>query len=323
MACRDAPSTPPTPLPTAGDVATTLNSIDQWINAAQPDKGELIARTAVEKHPQIAVFHAELGRILLIKSGAATADTLPERAAELAAEALASFQHAFDLGLEKPVVLRSAGIAAEQSGHLEEAIEWYRRGSPADPSSTLYLALALLRADLPIEASQTLKPLLDATPDDPFLNATWAECFAAQEHYDRAIESIDNAIRFAPNEPAFRVRRAAMLRRSGTPLAAAESLLAMGEAARATFAVTDELSAAFLAANRPADAAASWAFFAKANPGDAAAVVRTIDAYLVADDVANADAWLALLDLLEVEHSERARLAEALNAGAVRRQVEE
>lgn len=323
MACRDRPLTPPTPPPTAGDIASTLHSINQWITAAQPDKGEVIARAAVTQHPQVAAFHAELGRILLIKSGAATADALPARAVDLATEALASFQRANDLGFEKPFVLRSAGIAAEQAGKLEEAIEWYRRGSPNDRSSTLYLALALLRTDNPIEAATTLVPLLEAKRDDPFLNATWAECLAAQEQYDRALEAIDTAIRFAPDEPAFRVRRAAMLRRSGKPLEAAESLLAMSEAARSTFAVTDELAAAFRSADRPADAAATWAFFAQANPGDTMAVVRTIDAYLDADDYTNAQAWLAILDLLEVEHPERIRLAEAISAGAARHQVEE
>jgi tetratricopeptide (TPR) repeat protein len=323
LGCRDAATPSPNSEPSAGEIATTLDSIDQWIRAAQPDKGELIARAAVAKHPHVAAFHAQLGQILLIKSGAALAEATPDHAATLATEALTAFQEAFTRGDKRPLVLRSAGIAAEQAGNLTEAVGWYRLASPSDPSSTLYLALALLRIDNPSEAAITLEPLLTARPEDPFLNATHAECFAAQEDYAIALEAISKAIRLAPDEPAFRIRRAAILRQSGKPLDAAESLLAMGRAARETLFVTEELAAAYLAANQPVDAAQTWASFAKANPGDEHALIRTIESFIEAGELGEAQSWFDLLCLENPNHVERQRLAEVISAGAARHPVEE
>lgn len=323
MGCSDPTIQPAAPGPTASEIETTIDSIDQWLSAAQPDKGELIARAAVAKHPSTAVFHAQLGRVLLIKSGAAIAEGDQARTMAIASESLAAFQRAFELGDTQATVIRAAGIAAEQAGELATAITWYRRGADIlDEACVLYLVLALLQDDRPEEALDWLDGLYLPQRDDPFLNATRAECLSALLRHEEALAAINEALRLAPDDVGFRVRRAALLRRAGDPLTAAESLLAIPQPTRSSIAVTKELAAAFTALDRELDAADTWAAHARANPESIPAMVTTIESYTNSGAMNNAREWLGLLRLAAPNHEAIPRLEAAITEGADPRQVE-
>lgn len=314
----------PTPTATASmkDLDTTLQSIELWLEAAQPDKAEAVARTLVQKQPEFALAHATLARVLLVKVGAAIDANLPEQAEVISQEALEEFEEAIRLGDRTPEVIRGAGIAAEQAGQLEEAISWYEVGAANDEATALYLALALLRAERVAEARAIIEPLRERRPTEPFLHATFAECLAAQGENELAQEAILQAIQLAPDEPAFRIRRAAMLRREGKPLLAAETILALPEKFRTSLPATEELTAALLEGDRKDLAADVWASYARAHPGLPPAIIQTVQAYIAAGNLPEARMWMDILLATAPNHPEVEQLQALISEGVVPRQEE-
>ena len=293
---------PPAPAPpqaSVGEIDAALDSIDQWLSTAQPKRAEVIARSMVADAPDIPEGHVALGRVLLVTAGAARAKGDAETTRTLAEEALLHFTRGIELGSSEPEVTRSAGIAAEQAGRLEDAMKWYRAAADTDQVSNLYLGLALLRNEQPEEARGILEPLAQIRKEDPFLLAALAECQSEMNEHDTAVESIELAIRFAPDEPAFRIRRSALLRRNGRPQAAAESILALANDIRVQEAATEELALALVAMDRPELAAKAWAARSQAFPEDPDAIARTTRAYLDAGELDEARNWL---DILLVDH---------------------
>jgi tetratricopeptide (TPR) repeat protein len=304
------------------ELDTTLESIELWLQAAQPDKAEVVARTLVLQQPEFAIAHATLARVLLVKVGAAIAANLPERAEAISQEALEEFEEAIRLGDLTPEVIRGAGIAAEQAGRLEEAISWYESGAANDEATALYLALALLRAERVAEARAIIEPLRERRPTDPFLHATFAECLSAEGQNELAQEVILQAIQLAPDEPAFRIRRAAMLRREGKSLLAAETILALPEQFRTSLPATEELTAALLEGDRKDLAADAWAAYARAHPDSPSAIIRTVQAYIAAGNLPEARMWMDILLATAPNHPEAERLQAFISEGAAPRQEE-
>lgn len=322
LGCSDS-STPPTPKsPPQKDMETALDSIEQWLKAAQPAKAEVVARALVRERPAFAPGHAALGRVLMVKIGAALAAEMPQEAETVALEALGQFQTAIELGDSSPEIIRSAGIAAEQAGQLDVAISLYKTAAASDEATALYLCLALLRSDRPTEAQAIIEPLCAQRPEDPFLHATLAECLAAAGKNQAAVVSIQQAVRLAPDEPAFRVRRAAILRKAGQPTLAAETLLALPEQLRATLPATEELAAALTELNRLDHAAGVWATYARANPNSIYGIVSTANAYIDSGNFTEAQLWIDVLVANEPAHPSLEELREKLNANAARRQGE-
>lgn len=322
LGCSDS-STPPAPKPAPQkDMEAALDSIEQWLKAAQPAKAEVVARALVQERPGFAPAHTALGRVLMVKIGAALAAENPQQAEIIALEALEQFQAAIELGESSPEIIRSAGIAAEQAGQLDVAISLYKTAAASDEATALYLCLALLRSDRPVEAQAIIEPLCAQRPSDPFLHATLAECLAAAGKNQAAIVSIQQAVRLAPDEPAFRIRRAAILRKSGQALLAAETLLALPEQLRTTLPATEELTAALSEINRLDQAAEVWATYARANPNSITGIVSTVDAYIDSGNFTEAQLWIDVLVTNEPTHPSLAELREKLNANAARRQGE-
>ena len=282
-----------------GEIDAALDSIDQWLSSAQPERAELIARSMVADAPEIPEGHVALGRVLLVTAGAARAKGDAETTRMLAEEALLHFTRGIELGSNGPEVTRSAGIAAEQAGRIEEAMRWYRTAADTDQVSNLYLGLALLRTDQPEAARRILEPLAQTRKEDPFLLAALAECQSEMDEHDSALASIELAIGLAPDEPAFRIRRSALLRRNGQAQAAAESILALSDDIRIQEAATEELALALVAMDRPELAARAWEARSRAFPEDADAIARTTRAYLDAGQTEEARNWL---DILLVDH---------------------
>ncbi len=324
MSGCDGKSVPPPPPPPAiSEVENALESIDEWLNAAQPQKAETIARAMVSNQPELAAGHNALGRVLLVKSGAAQANGMPDAANIIAEEALLAFQNAISKGITDPNTIRGAGIAAEQAGKLDVAIDLYRSASNEDDAAKLYLGLALLRNDDVLESRVILEELLSKRPNDPMLHASLAECYSQLGRNDDAFIKIEEAVRLAPDEPAFRIRRAHLLRISGQPMLAAETIMAMPEPFRTLEAATDELSAALVESGRPELAAAAWADHAQANPTSASAAIQTARAYRNAGMNAEANLWVEVVESLNPKHPELDKLKESVfSEDDVHRQVE-
>ena len=301
--------------PSRKELEAALDSIEQWLGAAQPEKAEVVARGLVASQPNFAPGHAALGRILLVKVGAALNANLPERAESIALESLAQFKEAVRLGDTSPEVIRGAGIAAEQSGQLQEAIQWYAAGADSDEATALYLGLALLRADRPEDAIALIEPMRERRPGDPFLQATYADCLAAIGRNEEAHAALLQAIGLAPDEPAFRIRRAALLRRDGHALLAAETILALPEEFRTTAQATEELTAALLEVNQLDLLAEAWADHARANPDSATAMELTIRSYINAGKRSEAELWIDILLTKNPTNPNLEELRSELNEG--------
>ena len=315
MSGCEGDSTPTQPPPPAvSEVENALSSIDEWLNAAQPEKAEVIARAMVDSEPNMPSGYDALGRVLLVKSGAALANGMPDRAEDFAKEALDAFQNAISRGITTPQTIRGAGIAAEQAGNLPLAIELYRSAADTDDAAKLYLGLALLRKNNVSAALIILEELISQRPNDPMLYASLAECYSQLGRHEDALEYIEEAIRLAPDEPAFRIRRAHLLRTSGQPLLAAETILAMPDSFRTLEAATDELAAALEESGRPELAAAAWADHAQAYPSSISAAVTTARAYQRAEMHDEAQLWIDVVESLNPQHPELENLRDAASS---------
>jgi len=320
--CDSSTPQPPQARPSSMQLDAALDSIEQWLAAAQPEKAEVVARGLISSQPDLPAGHAAMGRILLVKVGAALAAQDPAHARTIATEALGHFTEAHRLGNTSPEVIRGAGIAAEQAQDLPEAIRWYRLGAGEDQATALYLGLALLRTGEPREARAIIGPMCLLRPNDPFLQATHAECLAETGAMEEAHEAILEAIRLAPDEPAFRIRRAALLRKDGEPLLAAETILALPESARVSLQATEELAAALAMVERFTLLATAWSDHARAHPDSTHAIVQAAGAWIDAKNLPEAQLWIDVLRSQDPRHPQIQVLVDRLSAGADPRQGE-
>ena len=296
----DAEPAPPSPTAgtalSAADRDASLNAIERWLAAGRADNAETVARSLAGRLPDDPVVDAALGRTLLMRSGEIREAFGEAAASAIAADAAIALERAEDRGQVDAETRRNLGLALEGAGRLDDAIEAYRRVGPADPVARLYLGLALLRADRPEQAAEILEPLARTRPDDAFVLAALAETGFRSGDIETAFEQLDAAIRLAPDEPGIRIRRAALLRRAGRFRLAVESLAALPPDVRERRDVVQELTAGWLALDRPGDAGDAWAARARRAPEDLPAAIEAARCFDLAGRPEDAEAWLRIAE---------------------------
>ncbi len=280
----------------ATDRDASLDAIDRWLAAGRADNAETIARSLAGRLPDDPVVASALGRTLLLRSGEIREAAGERAAVAIAADAAKELRRAAEGGRTDPETLRNLGLALEGAGRLDAAIEAYRRVGSEDPIARLYLSLALLRADRVEEAAGLLESLAGDRPDDAFVLAALAETSFRMGDPDVAFERLDAAVGLAPDEVGIRIRRAALLRRSGRVRLAIESLAALPAEVRSSRGVVQELTTGWLALDRPGDAGEAWAARARRAPEDLAAALEAARCFDAAGREADAEAWLRIAE---------------------------
>ncbi|MAC18814.1 MAG: hypothetical protein CMJ23_03875 [Phycisphaerae bacterium] len=282
-----------------------LAAIDRWLLAGETANAEAIARQLRTRLPDDPHVGLALGRTLLARSSELPrgSPTGKIAAKALAAEAAAAIRPAYERAMDTDIDVTEArlalGLSLESAGRLDEAIAVYGEGTAQkDPLSRFHLGLALLRDDRPQEARVILTEVARVRADDAFVQAALAEAALSANDPAAARTAIEEALRLDGGSWPIRVRRASILRRTGDPRAAVESLLAIGTEARAEQAVIEELVAGWLALERPDRAAAEWAAFARSqrdHPGvtfEASLEAARLHAIAGLDD--ECEAWLGI-----------------------------
>lgn len=316
----------------AADRDASLDAIERWLTAGRADAAITIARTLAQRLPDDPHVALALGRSLLAQSSEARLDPVrgPERAAALSSEAVVALQPAYEAwrsrGAEAAEARRSLGLALEGAGRLPDAIGIYTEADVhEDPISRLHLGLALLRDRRAEEAASVLSEVESVRPDDAFVVSARAETALMLERPDEARELADRAVRLDSDSWPIRVRRASILRRTGDPRAAVESLLAMDETSRLERPLLEELTEGCLALNRPDAAANAWATLARARRDDPGASIdaalKAAELYALAGQDEESVIWLDIARDLDpadrriqasVERIERIRVDRAI-----------
>lgn len=280
----------------AADRDASLDAIERWLAAGRADNAETVARSLASRLPDDPVVAAALGRTLLMRSGEIREAFGEAPASAIAADAATALTRAVDGGAGDVETRRNLGLALEGAGRLDAAIEAYRRIDTTDPVARLYLGLALLRADRAEEAATVLARLSRDRPDDAFVLAALAETSFRAGDAELAFERLDAAVRLAPDEPGIRIRRAALLRRAGRIRLAVESLAALPPEVRERRDVAQELTAGWLALDRPAEAGETWAAVARRSPEDLVAAIEAARCFDAAGRTEDAEAWLRIAE---------------------------
>ena len=293
----------------AADRDTSLNAIDRLLTAGRADAATTVARTLARRLPDDPHVGLALGRSLIALGSEARRDPVrgAERAEILSCEAVVAISPVYQAwrsrGAEASEARLSLGLALEGSDRLEDAIEIYREADvEVDPVSRLHLGLALLRAGRPQDARTVLIEVEARRPDDPFVVSARAEAALMLEEPEEARQLAGQAVRLDGESWPIRVRRASILRRTGDPRAAVESLLAMDESSRLEIPLLEELTEGCLALDRPDAAADAWAALSRARREDASASIgaglRAAELYALAGRDDESSTWLEIaLDL--------------------------
>jgi tetratricopeptide (TPR) repeat protein len=294
-----APGTPnsaqATPI-SASDRDASLDAIERWLGAGRADNAESIARLLATRLPDDPMVAATLGQVLLMRSADIREIAGEAAASAISAEAAEMFLIADRAGRNDPATLRGLGLALERSGHLDSAIEAYRRAADQDALARLYLGLALLQAERGEESVSLLIELSTDRPDDAFVRAALAEARFRTGDSPGAFADLDEAVKLAPDELGIRLRRASLLRRTGKARMAIESLVAIPEADRTRRMIVEELAAGWIAIERPASAAEIWASRARSVPADVPAALMAATCFMEAGRPEDAEAWLRIAE---------------------------
>lgn len=121
------------------------------------------------------------------------------------ADALAVYRTAVGAGLDLPIFRRKMGMLLEELGHLDEAIQEYRRarqGAPADASTAYFLAAVLARQGEFDEAAKELRDLLVPYPKDFRAHIQLGGVYLAQGKLAEAYEMASRAQALEPQSIA-------------------------------------------------------------------------------------------------------------------------
>ncbi len=309
----------------AADRDTSLEAIDRWLTAGQPESGEAIARVLLRRLPRDPHVRLALARTLVARAGRVQAAEGPGAAAPLAREAgeiLAPEVRPDTLGQADLVVWnRTRGLALENAGLDAEAIGTYRETAGVDRVTALYLALALLRVDETAEATRILEELSNSSEPEPFILAALAEARFDPNAPEEARTLVARAVRLDPDAWAIRLRQAAIERRAGRPDVAIEMLSALTEEIRTERAVCEELARAWQAYGDPARAGDIWANRARTYPNDLGAALEAATYFGVAGRIDDAEAWIRVVENVNPDDARirdaRAQLDRAVSNRAV------
>ena len=241
-------------------------------------------------------------------------------------EAVEALQPVYDAwrenGPRTSEVRLSLGLALEGSDRLSEAIEIYAEADVhEDPVSRLHLGLALLRVQRATEADAVLREVESVRPDDAFVVSARAETALMLGKPMMARELADQAVQLDSDSWPIRVRRASILRRTGDPRTAVESLLAMDEESRQELPLLQELTRGCLDLDRPDTAAEAWSDLARARRDDPGASInasiQAAELYALAGQDQESSIWLGIardLDPADVRVQRCVRRIEEIRA---------
>jgi Flp pilus assembly protein TadD len=171
----------------------------------RPDEAKVEYEKAIALDPddaKMAPAYQNLGLTLLPKDPAAAVDPL---------------QHAAELAPQDARTKWLLGIALENSGKLDQAIEQYQAAkklNAKDFDTRLSLAHALIAAGRPADAEPELREALALRPDNPDaprVHLELAECFILQKRNEPAAAELAIYLQSHPDDIARHLDRASLL----------------------------------------------------------------------------------------------------------------
>jgi predicted Zn-dependent protease len=294
---------PPMPEPeTTVEPAAIEAALDAALHYAEADRlgeAEAILETLVRKAPETIDGRTMYAEILLML---AQREPDPARAAVRIEAAYEQYAAAAEQSEADASVHHAAGVVAHQLGRVDAALEHYVQARTLDPGNAqtwLYEAQChMARRDWG-QATLAASWVLKIDPDEPWAIASLAEIELEQNRLNLALDKIREARAINPDEIAFRVKEAKILRRANRPEEALEVLVNLPQADRATEAVAHEIATARSMRGDHDEAAAAWALCFERNPASWRAALRTADALRRAGRLAEATSF----------HAEASRIA--------------
>ncbi len=208
--------------------------------------------------------------------------------------AAAAYAQAVRRSPENAPLHHAAAVVFDLAGKSKDALALYQRASDLEPQNTqflLYLAQAMTRAEEYTKATATLARLLKIDPSEAWGYACLAEIDLAEKHTSMALDHIRKAREIDPDQKAFRITEAKVLRRSGKPRDALELLLALPEAETVAEAPTFELATSYEMIGRPDKAAEAWERCYRSNPSGWRAACEAAEAFIRAKRLPEAKVW--------------------------------
>jgi tetratricopeptide (TPR) repeat protein len=312
-----APPAPPAVSPAVVDAA--LVSVEEYLLGEDLVRAEAVTRTLIDRASDEPRAREMLARILMARALDVPGRDSPE-AVELFGQSYEQYRIASDLD---PKYHRSAGNIAVMAGDDEAALDHFLRAAEhdrLDPQPPLFAAQLLIKAERHEEAITQLERALVIDPDLPYAHASLAAIAMNRDDFDEARRRIGLARDIDGADIELRVQEARIHRRGGEPGRALELLVTLGDADRARATVTAEISAAYAALDRHADAARAWSHrygSSSLRPDDPTVwrcAVRAAEQWLEAGDRMKARLWLDQAKLLAPESPEVLALEQRLSA---------
>jgi len=203
-------------------LAEAFDAARRYLDAQQPGKAEAILRAAIKKVPENQQAHLLLGETLLQQNRVR--------------DAYDEYDRAIFIGPDNPEYRYAAATIAAQIGRLDDAELHYRAAQQQDranPKYPLYLAQVQRKLGYTDEAK---KNLLIAAKLDPDLATAWGSLAAIALDENKltiADQHIAKARNLDPDNLAWRVIKAQVLRRSNKPEDAVALLNALPRDVRA------------------------------------------------------------------------------------------
>lgn len=254
----------------------------------------VIARRLVEVEPEGAVAQELLARTLLADALLNHVDGAQRNAALATAADVYLVAARLDEG--NAPLLHAAGVALDQAGRTELALEHYRRAraiDETDPQFALYAAMALRRLERLDEAQAMVDAAAALAPDEALVEVVRSDLLLARHDANAALLAAQRARTLAPSDLSARIAEARALRSLDRAALAAELLSALPAEARAGEAVAQELADALLAIGRPRDAARVWEAALDRDGRRWRCAIGAAEAWMEAGDLIRADTLLS------------------------------
>ncbi len=187
------------------DLMGITDGADKWAEESY--------QQAIEREPNNAVLHTELGKIYVAQADLAAADLDTDDEAakaeaqakvdELLAKSIASFEKAIELKPDYAAAHYNLGLVYERQGKLDEAIrklEGVVMLNQRDVGVGFQLALLYFRNDQKDQAIALMESVVRLQPN--FSNARWylAAMYDEQGETDKAIAEIEKVLELNPND---------------------------------------------------------------------------------------------------------------------------
>lgn len=312
-----APGAPPA-LVDARQIDDAIVAADKALGDGRLDDALTVASFAAE-HDVTARGHEMLGRVWLARATRAERGGDPEAMASARRSAADAYRTASDREPSNAALQDAAGMVLDMAGDIDAAAERYDRAVAADAKNVaarLHRANSLLRRSKWGEARAESDRLIELAPGEPWAHAIRGEALIALGVMGDAERSIAEARRLAPDETAFRVVYARLLRGAGRAAEAVELLGALGPEERGSIGVATELAEGWNALGKPEKALEAWTLAYRSAPPHQRldAAIAAGRAALAATRRIDAKSWHDIAALIAPEDPRVQALAAALAA---------